>query len=130
MYAGRNINRIRGYVFLYAVGAIPPKWPMSNPSLAAETDMKIRQTRTLQSSQVTSAALSITPEAIEAAKIVLCKLAQQHEFSSEIQLLKKGQMIRKQSPLRRLNPFLDKDGLLRVGGRLKLQAITIPVTTV
>ncbi|XP_041769559.1 uncharacterized protein LOC121592218 [Anopheles merus] len=98
----------------------PSKWPMSNPSLTAETDMEIRQTRTLQSSQVTSAALPITPEAIEAAKIVLCKLAQEHEFSSEIQLLKKGEMVRKQSPLRRLNPFLDNDGILRVGGRLKL----------
>lgn len=43
---------------------------------------------------------------------------QLHNFSSDIQQLKKGHMIKTSSKLIRLTPFLAGDGTLRVGGRL------------
>ena len=39
-------------------------------------------------------------------------------FSEVIALLKKGKQLSKKHYLKPLNPFLDYDGLLRVGGRL------------
>lgn len=40
--------------------------------------------------------------------------------SMELDTLSKGGSIIKKSPLAKLNPLIDEDGLLRVGGRLKL----------
>ncbi|XP_052901615.1 uncharacterized protein LOC128309298 [Anopheles moucheti] len=79
--------------------------------------------RTQQTSLRITTPLSITPEDTEAAKTVLCRLAQQDEFTTELKQLTKGEAIAKQSPLRRLNPFLDEQGILRVGGRLKLSQL-------
>lgn len=43
----------------------------------------------------------------------------QREISKEdISRLKKGQEVSKKSPLWRLNPVIDQEGLLRIGGRL------------
>lgn len=44
-------------------------------------------------------------------------LIQKQNFSSEIEQLRDDSQVK--GHLRRLNPFIDKDGLLRVGGRLK-----------
>ena len=44
---------------------------------------------------------------------------QKSHFTKEIQLLKSGQTVHKSSSLWRLDCFLDYDGLLRVGGRMK-----------
>ncbi|XP_050296340.1 uncharacterized protein LOC126736152 [Anthonomus grandis grandis] len=49
----------------------------------------------------------------------LVKIAQSESFSKELAVLKKGQFIKK-GKLSGLNAFLDKDGILRVGGRLRL----------
>lgn len=47
------------------------------------------------------------------------KKAVQHEaFSEELRLIKDGKDFFKGSPLKRLSPYLDDAGLLRVGGRL------------
>ncbi|XP_039892096.1 uncharacterized protein LOC120736184 [Simochromis diagramma] len=54
----------------------------------------------------------------EQAVKVIIKTAQQDAFARVLQCLAKGDRIPKQSPLRKLTPFLDKDGLLRVGGRM------------
>ena len=43
---------------------------------------------------------------------------QRLSFASEVNALSKGNQIARQSKLRKLSPFLDADGLLRVGGRL------------
>lgn len=53
---------------------------------------------------------------LQAAMIVLCRYVQSTIFESTITALKKGRSIPK--PLRRLAPFLDDQGCLRVGGRL------------
>ncbi|GFW74357.1 uncharacterized protein TNCV_2412561 [Trichonephila clavipes] len=55
---------------------------------------------------------------------VLVKSVQQSEFKSEIKCLHLKHQIPKNSKILSLNPFLDKDGLLRVGGRLKFSNLS------
>ncbi|GFU19104.1 integrase catalytic domain-containing protein [Trichonephila clavipes] len=55
---------------------------------------------------------------------VLVKSVQQSEFKSEIKCLQLKHQIPKNSKILSLNPFLDKDGLLRVGGRLKFSNLS------
>lgn len=52
------------------------------------------------------------------AKVWLFKQAQSQTFSDTVEKLKKGRPLPLSNPLQPLNPFLDADGLLRVGGRL------------
>lgn len=47
------------------------------------------------------------------------RIAQQQNFSDEIAQLGRSQPLQAHSPLLRLRPFLDADGLLRLGGRLQ-----------
>ncbi|XP_055623250.1 uncharacterized protein LOC129766687 [Toxorhynchites rutilus septentrionalis] len=57
------------------------------------------------------------------AKRVLTHLAQYEHFAEEIRQLRKQQLVLKQSPLRLLNPYLDEEGIIRVGGRLRNSSI-------
>lgn len=50
--------------------------------------------------------------------LCLVKISQHDTFKNEIIFLNKREIIAKGSKLSKLNPFLDKDGILRVGGRL------------
>lgn len=63
----------------------------------------------------------ITPEEIENALYVWCFLVQQNEFSREIKDLKKdgAKGVATKSSIAKLRPFLDSQGILRVGGRIK-----------
>ena len=56
---------------------------------------------------------------IERAKLLLLKRAQQLQFDKQINLLKNGKELPSKDCLLSLNPFLDEDEVLRVGGRLK-----------
>ncbi|XP_049294150.1 uncharacterized protein LOC125769458 [Anopheles funestus] len=99
-------------------------WPSSNPDSIDGVDLEIRQkARTQPSSNHTVAPLSIKKEYLEDAKTVLCRLAQQDAFSPEIKHMKKGEALLKQSSLRKLSPFIDEKGIIRVGGRLKLSQL-------
>ncbi|KYM98106.1 hypothetical protein ALC62_11199 [Cyphomyrmex costatus] len=49
----------------------------------------------------------------------LIRVAQSHEFATEIKDLQTKREISRKSKLLTLNPFLDESGLLRVGGRLR-----------
>ncbi len=51
------------------------------------------------------------------AKNVIIRSVQKESFSKDIETLSKGGNISSKVPLSKLNPFLDGDGLLRVGGR-------------
>ena len=51
-------------------------------------------------------------------RVLWLSTAQYHTFSDEIESLKSMKSISKSSCLRTLHPFLDKCGILRVGGRL------------
>ena len=63
-------------------------------------------------------------ENLRMAELTILKLVQQEAFSEEIDILQKqggaemSQTVKKVSPLHNLNPFLDNEGILRVGGRL------------
>lgn len=50
------------------------------------------------------------------ATLHLVRITQQEHFSAELGSLQRGEIIK--SPLRRLTPFIDSQGLIRVGGRL------------
>ena len=55
------------------------------------------------------------------AEVLLVKIAQSRAFPQEINCLQNGggKAVSKSSPLRKLDPFLDEKGVLRVGGRIK-----------
>lgn len=54
----------------------------------------------------------------KAEQIKLSKIQHEH-YSSEIDLLKKEKPIRRSSSLGKLDPFIDDQGLIRVGGRIR-----------
>ncbi|XP_039315361.1 uncharacterized protein LOC105205344 [Solenopsis invicta] len=66
-----------------------------------------------------------TTELNEAETRVL-KLLQSTQFSNEIKLLRENKQLPSNSKIVKLNPFLDNDGLIRVGGRLRLSHLTFP----
>ncbi|KAL0151744.1 hypothetical protein M9458_052970 [Cirrhinus mrigala] len=52
------------------------------------------------------------------AKTVVIRCVQQEFYGEELKCLGDGIQLSKKSSLRKLNPFIDEDGLLRIGGRL------------
>ena len=64
-------------------------------------------------------------ELLEKAQKMIFKMLQQHTFSHEISSLKSNTIIHRSSSLFKLDPFLDTDGVLRVGGRLKRSMLDI-----
>jgi hypothetical protein len=58
-------------------------------------------------------------------KIALIRCVQAESFQQEISSLRKNGGVNKRSRLRQLAPFLDTDGLIRVGGRLKRSKIAV-----
>ncbi|KAL0870369.1 hypothetical protein ABMA27_005379 [Loxostege sticticalis] len=63
---------------------------------------------------------SLEVEELNKAQTILIKFSQFETFHSEIQTISKGKPLHHKSRLLPLNPFLDAEGVLRVGGRLKL----------
>lgn len=53
------------------------------------------------------------------ARIWIVKEVQEKTYSVETRCLQQGKALPRQSPLAHLNPFLDKEGIIRVGGRLQ-----------
>jgi hypothetical protein len=56
---------------------------------------------------------------LQAANVAIVKIVQKQAFHREIDELRKGKQLSKNSHLIPLNAFLDENGLLRVGGRLQ-----------
>lgn len=63
--------------------------------------------------------LSLNPDELEYSLKCLIRLAQSEVFTEEFQFLKKKKPLKHSSKILCLNPFLDHDNILRVGGRLK-----------
>lgn len=61
----------------------------------------------------------LTTDELERAHKMIIKNIQESEFADEIKSIQITKMIKNTSKLRSLNPFIDNDGLLRVGGRLQ-----------
>lgn len=68
--------------------------------------------------------LIITAEELRKAEVRIIRLSQGKDFSREIHHLANKEPVNKKSKILSLNPFLDKDGCLRVGGRLKESNLT------
>ena len=65
----------------------------------------------------------VTAPGIRGARIKLCAFPQADRFSSEIHQITNNLKINKDSDLYPLNPFIDNQRLLRIGGRLKMAEI-------
>lgn len=74
--------------------------------------------RTMPSSPSSPIGVALTVAEIAKAKTLLVRLAQQDGFAEEIKQLNKEKTVGKQSHIRRMSPFFDPEGVLRVGGRL------------
>nr|CAH7731762.1 unnamed protein product [Callosobruchus chinensis] len=61
----------------------------------------------------------LTPHEIDRANVCLLKLSQSESFSEELSSLKKDHALHSKHKFSSLSPFLDDDGIIRVGGRLK-----------
>lgn len=61
----------------------------------------------------------LTPAEITDAELFWVRQTQHAHFREEIRILQSQQLLPRSSPLLRLTPFIGKDGILRVGGRLK-----------
>ncbi|XP_011883775.1 PREDICTED: uncharacterized protein LOC105570933 [Vollenhovia emeryi] len=61
----------------------------------------------------------LTPDEIDQSRNTWVRLVQQEWFSNEVRHVSRGEPLPKSNPLVRLTPFLDGEGLLRVGGRLQ-----------
>ena len=56
---------------------------------------------------------------MQRARIWWLRWLQGTTFADDIAAIRKGESVRRASPLRQLAPFVDQDGLIRVGGRLQ-----------
>ena len=67
----------------------------------------------------------LSPAEVTAAETVLFRQAQARAFPRELQRLSAAvpEPMRRDSPLKLVHPFLDKEGLLRVGGRLNRSSL-------
>ena len=62
--------------------------------------------------------LPLSPEEYAAAERVIWRFVQNLHYSSQISIIRNGNMVLRGDPLYKLSPFLDEYGLLRVKGRL------------
>ena len=62
---------------------------------------------------------------MEFSRAAILKAAQEDTYGEDIIHLRKGKKLRKTSPLFKLNAFVDSDGLVRVGGRLRRGDLTL-----
>ncbi|XP_036342706.1 uncharacterized protein LOC118751986 [Rhagoletis pomonella] len=63
--------------------------------------------------------IPLTVHELEKALVVIVHTMQQSDFEEELQHLKKYNEFRKNSSFSSLSPFLDNNGIIRVGGRLQ-----------
>lgn len=61
-----------------------------------------------------------TASELSKARIIVIRSVQAASFMDELDTLSKKGNVSKKSPLAKLDPFMDEEGLLRIGGRLKL----------
>ncbi len=70
-----------------------------------------------------------TVEELLCAEKIIIKAVQQETYAQEYKSLETGNKLSRKSPLKGLDPFIDVDGLLRVGGRLTEAEIELDVRT-
>ena len=63
-------------------------------------------------------------KSVQMAESVIIKSSQRRYFSNELKILEEKRILSKKSSIYKLDPYLDKCGLLRVGGRIQKSAIS------
>ncbi|UYV63170.1 hypothetical protein LAZ67_2003340, partial [Cordylochernes scorpioides] len=67
---------------------------------------------------------TLTTKEIRSSELKITKVVQECYFSAEINALLSSKALPKTNKLLCLNPFIDQNGILRVGGRLKLSSLS------
>ena len=62
------------------------------------------------------------------AKTTVIRASQRHTYSAESCVLQKGQTLQTSNTLYSLAPYMDSDGLMRIGGRLQKAELTVDAT--
>ncbi|XP_067933081.1 uncharacterized protein [Watersipora subatra] len=62
---------------------------------------------------------TLTTKEIHEAEVFVIKTLQAETYSEEVKALECSEEVNKSSVIAKLNPYMDKDGLLRVGGRIR-----------
>ncbi|XP_062539087.1 uncharacterized protein LOC134207379 [Armigeres subalbatus] len=105
-FCGRYIQRLKKRIELRSSGS-------SLPPLA----ISIRS--------ISTSIVPLTTSELQHAEYLLCRLAQKETFAEELSDLSNGERVAKSSSLKWLKPFVDEDGTLRVGGRLRNAALSV-----
>lgn len=66
----------------------------------------------------------LSSEELDGAEIIWIKTIQQEGFAEELSCLRQGKTILRTSSILELNPFLDENGVIHVGGRLQKSKLT------
>ncbi|KAI3374627.1 hypothetical protein L3Q82_021202, partial [Scortum barcoo] len=66
-----------------------------------------------------------TAEQLSKAETLIISCVQRETYREEFDCLAGGKTIPKGSPIRKLDPYMDEEGLLRIGGRLKHAALDV-----
>ncbi|XP_063993928.1 uncharacterized protein LOC135171373 [Diachasmimorpha longicaudata] len=67
----------------------------------------------------TSLHYPLTLSELEDARLLWIKLTQTAHFREELRIISRGEKFTRSHPLTKLTPFIDRQGILRVGGRLR-----------
>ncbi|XP_018403335.1 PREDICTED: uncharacterized protein LOC108780199 [Cyphomyrmex costatus] len=67
----------------------------------------------------------LSVEELQRAEITICRMVQQECFPRELHNLKRQELMHPSSPIAALNPFLDKEGIIRVDGRIKQADVSL-----
>ena len=65
---------------------------------------------------------------LRTAKTTVIRASQRHTYSAKSCVLQKGQALQTSNTLSSLAPYLDSDGLMRIGGRLQKAELTVDAT--
>ncbi|XP_023314646.1 uncharacterized protein LOC111693641 [Trichogramma pretiosum] len=79
----------------------------------------LSRTRARRSNSASQMRPFLTLSELRWAKIACYKVIQREYYSTEISLMKQGKALPKRSNLRSLTPFIDREGIIRLGGRLQ-----------
>lgn len=68
--------------------------------------------------------IPLTIGELQSAELDLCRLAQGQSFTKELPDLASGELVAKSSAFKWLKPFIDQDGIIREGDRLRNVALS------
>lgn len=78
----------------------------------------------LQSHSTSKVVQSLITDELEHSRLILIKIVQSEAFELELHHLKNNEYISSHSKIAKLNPFIDEQGILRVGGRLRHASVS------